>query len=125
MPDLTPAFIGFIGVAVGWLTTHWFTTSRDRRTRRGSFIGYLLQWRSTIARCSPRDSHSTWKAYIGGVHAFNLELGKIREDYLSDKEFMAITDELGNLQESHIFKDASDCRDAPCTLIDKLVAFVK
>lgn len=114
-----------LGVLAGWLVTHWLTTARDKRSRRGAFVGYLLQWRSTIARCAPRDGDSTWKAYIGGVHVFNLELGKIREDYLSDSRFMSLTDELGNLQPSHIHKDAGDSRDAPCTLIDKLVAHVK
>jgi hypothetical protein len=114
-----------LGVTAGWLFTHWLTISRDRRSRRGAFVGYLFQWRSTISRCGPRDQHETWKAYLAGVHTFNLELGRIREDYFSDKDFMSETDKLGNLQPEDIYKDAGDVREAPCTLIDKLAEKIK
>lgn len=115
----------FLGVALGWLANHWLSTARDMRTRRGNFEGCLRQWRSALARCSPRDNHTVWRAYADGVHGYHLELGRIREDFRFKREFWEVADKLGNLQPEEMIRDGHDYREPPCTLIDRLLAFLK
>jgi hypothetical protein len=119
------AIFGFLGVAVGWFATHRFTVERDRRSRRGAFLGYLLQWRSSIARVSRSDRLRVWEAYERGVGVYHLELGKITEDYLRDAQFLQVSDLLGNLQHEAVLKAPEDAREPICTPIDKLRKIVR
>jgi hypothetical protein len=115
------AIAGFCGLAAGWLAIDFFTRRRDKEDRAGVFIGHLLCFRSVIARKRPDDRKGIWEAYLEVVSSYHRELGKIRRDYLCDKPFLSLTDELGNLQESEIagFAD-TDARDPICDKIDKL-----
>jgi hypothetical protein len=116
--------VGFLGVVAGWFVSHLLTLSRDKRTRRGSFVGCLLQWRTALERCAPDDREGVWKAYMAGVNTYRLELGKIREDFLHNPLFREKTNQLGSLQQSAIWKER-DQRTVPCTLIDDIADLVE
>jgi hypothetical protein len=121
--NMNPYYVfiaALFGAVVGSLATHGFTLARDRRNRRGAFLGYLLMWRSNIAREAPHDKERVWQAYLHGVHAYHLELGKITEDYLKNAQFGKVTDSLGNLQREAVLTAVGDVRAPICTPIDEL-----
>ena len=117
------SMFGLLCAACGWLANHRLATNRAKRDRRGAFVGYLLQWRSTIARKS--HSYDVFAVFREGVHAFHLEFGKIREDYLEQKAFIETAEALGSLTETEIIRDGLDGRVPIFALLDKLVALTK
>src|SRR5208282_3346868 len=115
------ATIGFLGVVVGWYATDWFARRRERRNRVGEFVGHLLWFRHAIARHNPEDSVGIWNAYFSAILTYHSELGKIRQDFLGNKEFLTLTDALGNLQMEDVLNCAKpDKRDVICEKIDRL-----
>jgi len=115
------AAMGFIGVIVGLVATDLFARRRERDTRAGIFIGHLLWFRHGIAREVPDNKVGIWNAYIARVLTYHAELGKIRRDFLGNREFLELTDALGNLHEADIFTyTGADSRDPICSRIDRL-----
>ena len=94
---------------------------REKDTRAGIFIGHLLWFRHGIAREAPDNKVGIWNAYIARVLTYHAELGKIRRDFLGNREFLELTDALGNLHEADIFTYTGfDSRDPICSRIDRL-----